>query len=91
MTGLATQFNLKSCFTMAYSPESNGMAEAFVKTIKRDYVYVNNCVNPKAVFAMLPARFNDYNEISPHSVLGMLNPEKCKSFVFSRCGRRRRS
>ena len=32
---LARRIGLKSCFTRAYSPESNGMSEAFVKTIKR--------------------------------------------------------
>jgi len=35
---LARKIGLKSCFTRAYSPESNGMSEAFVNTIKRDYV-----------------------------------------------------
>lgn len=29
------------CTTPAYSPESNGMSEAFVKTLKRDSVYLN--------------------------------------------------
>ena len=29
------------CFTPVASPESNGIAEAFVKTFKRDYVRVN--------------------------------------------------
>ncbi len=29
------------CFTPVRSPESNGMAEAFVKTFKRDYVRVH--------------------------------------------------
>ena len=33
--------NLVPCFTPVQSPESNGMAEAFVKTFKRDYVRVN--------------------------------------------------
>jgi transposase InsO family protein len=37
----AGQLNLKSCFTPIKSPQSNGMAEAFVKTFKRDYVYIN--------------------------------------------------
>ena len=32
--------NLEPCFTPVESPESNGMAEAFVKTFKRDYVGV---------------------------------------------------
>ncbi len=71
---LAPQLGLQSCFTMAFSPESNGMAEAFVKTIKRDYVYVNDCVDPEAVLAMLPAWFKDYNEVAPHSALGMQSP-----------------
>lgn len=30
------------CTTPVRSPESNGMAESFVKTFKRDYVYVND-------------------------------------------------
>jgi hypothetical protein len=35
------------CNTPAYSPESNGMAEAFVKTLKRDYAYLSiRCTNP---------------------------------------------
>ena len=71
---LASQLGLQSCFTMAYSPESNGMAEAFVKTMKRDYVYTSDCVDPDAVIAMLGEWFKDYNEEAPHSALGMMSP-----------------
>ncbi len=34
----ATRLGLVPCFTPVRSPQSNGMAEAFVKTFKRDYV-----------------------------------------------------
>lgn len=37
---IAAALNLEPCFTPVESPESNGMAEAFVKTFKRDYVRV---------------------------------------------------
>jgi transposase InsO family protein len=33
---IALALNLEPCFTPVESPESNGMAEAFVKTFKRD-------------------------------------------------------
>jgi len=52
--------------TPAYSPESNGMAEAFVKTIKRDYVYVADLPDAETVLTLLPAWFDDYNEHQPH-------------------------
>lgn len=35
---LALALNLDPCFTPVESPESNGIAEAFVKTFKRDSV-----------------------------------------------------
>jgi putative transposase len=80
-TSLAASLNLQSCFTMAYSPESNGMAESLVKTMKRDYVYTNDCVDSHAVLKMLPEWFNDYNLNAPHSALGMLSPIEYKQKV----------
>src|SRR5437763_7787678 len=38
---IALALNLAPCFTPVESPQSNGMAEAFVKTLKRDYVRVS--------------------------------------------------
>ncbi len=43
---LATALGLVSCFTPVESPESNGIAEAFVKTFKRDYVRVIRSLMP---------------------------------------------
>jgi transposase InsO family protein len=62
--------------TPAYSPESNGMAEAFVKTFKRDYAYVNDVSTADAVIKQLPAWFRDYNEHHPHKGLKMLSPRQ---------------
>ena len=71
---LARRLGLKSCFTRAYSPESNGMAEAFVKTIKRDYVYVSDCCDAKTTMKLLEQWIYDYNHRAPHSSLGMRSP-----------------
>ena len=38
---MALALNFEPCFTPIESPESNGTAEAFVNTFKRDYVRVN--------------------------------------------------
>ena len=43
---IALALNLVPCFTPVESPESNGMAEAFVKTFKRDYVRVTRSRTP---------------------------------------------
>ena len=71
---LARRLGLRSCFTRAYSPESNGMAEAFVKTIKRDYVYVSDCFSAEKTMNLLEKWFYDYNHKAPHSALGMKSP-----------------
>jgi hypothetical protein len=39
------------------------MAEAFVKTFKRDYVYVNKLPDAVTVMEQLPKWFEDYNEV----------------------------
>ena len=72
----ATALNLVACFTPVRSPESNGVCEAFVKTIKRDYVRVSPRPDAISVLQQLPAWFEDYNAIHPHSGLRMLSPRE---------------
>ena len=67
---------LEVCTTAPYSPESNGMAEAFVKTFKRDYVYLADLSTGDSVRAQLPGWFEDYNEQAPHKGLGMKAPRE---------------
>ncbi len=62
--------------TPAYSPEPNGMAEAFVKTFKRDYVYLADLWDAETVLRLLPTWFADYNDNHPHKGLKMMSPKE---------------
>lgn len=64
------------CTTAPYSPESNGMAEAFVKTFKRDYVAFGDLSSAERVLEQLPGWFEEYNEIAPHKGLAMKSPRE---------------
>src|SRR6516225_9984766 len=72
----ATALGPKLCFTPVRSPESNGIAEAFVKTFKRDYARLSILPDAETVIALLPAWFEDYNEVHPHSGLKFLSPRE---------------
>jgi transposase InsO family protein len=56
------------------SPESNGISEAFVKTLKRDDARVTVLPDAATVLGLLPGWFEDYNTVQPHSGLRMLSP-----------------
>jgi putative transposase len=72
----AVALNLVPCFTPVQSPESNGMAESFVKTFKRDYVRVNPLPDAIAALRQITGWFNDYNDNHPHSGLRMRSPRE---------------
>ena len=78
----AETLGFKPITTPAYSPESNGMAEAFVNTIKRDYVEGSDLSDAQTVLNQLPGWIQDYNETAPHSALGFLSP---KDFRAQQC------
>ena len=52
------------------------MAEAFVRTLKRDYTRVSHKPDVRAVIDQLPSWFNHYNEVHPHRALGYRSPRE---------------
>jgi putative transposase len=66
----AKQLGLKPVTTPVTSPQSNGMAESFVKTLKRDYAKLADRPDSQTVMTQLPKWFDDYNSYHPHSALG---------------------
>jgi putative transposase len=82
----AIGLGLVPCFTPIRSPQSNGMAEAFVKTFKRDYVYVHDRPDARTVLSQLARWFEDYNEIHPHKSLQLKSPrEFIRSYQPAAC------
>jgi putative transposase len=68
--------------TPVSSPQSNGMAEAFVRTLKRDYVRVNPRPDAQSVIDQLPGWFAHYNEVHPHRALRYRSP---REFIAQTC------
>ena len=70
----ALALGLVPCFTPVRSPESNGMSEAFVKTLKRDYVRITPLPNARTVLGLVDGWIADCNTVHPHSALHMRPP-----------------
>lgn len=79
----AETLGFKPITTPVYSPESNGMAEAFVNTIKRDYVEGADLSDAQTVLRQLPGWIQDYNESAPHSSLGFLSPKEFRAQQYT--------
>ena len=73
---LAREIGLEPRTTPVRSPQSNGMAEAFVKTMKRDYVRVSPLPDACTVISQLPGWFEHYNTVHPHRSLGYRSPRE---------------
>ena len=67
---------LKPINTPVCIPQSNGIAESFVNTFKRDYVPRMDLRDARVVLVQLPAAFEHFNEVHPHSSLKMLSPRE---------------
>ena len=80
----AHELGLVPITTPAYSPESNGLAEAFVHTFKRDYVHGAELRDAESVLAQLGERITDYNRQAPHSALGMRPPTEYRASLEPR-------
>jgi len=72
----AREIGLVPRTTPVSSPQSNGMAEAFVRTLKRDYVRVNPTPDARSVIERLPRWLTHYNEVHPHKALGYRSPRE---------------
>ena len=72
----AAALGLVACFTPVRSPESNGVSEAFVKTLKRDYARVQTRPDAATILLMIPRWIEDYNDNHPHSGLRMRSPRE---------------
>jgi hypothetical protein len=63
------------------SPQSNGMAEAFVKTIKRDYARVSARPDAASVLRQLDSWFEHYNTVHPYKALGYRSPHEFRKHI----------
>ena len=68
--------------TPVSSPQSNGMAEAFVRTLRRDYVRVNPRPNAQSVIDQLHGWFAHYDEVLPPRALRYRSP---REFILQTC------
>jgi putative transposase len=71
---LAREIGFMPLTTPVESPQSNGMAEAFVWTFKRDYVEVNPKPDAATVIRSLHGWFEHDNDLHPHRALGYRSP-----------------
>jgi len=77
----AERLHLVPITTPAASPQSNGMSEAFVNTLRRDYVAGADLSTAAGVLDQIPAWMADYNAVAPHSALGYQSPHQYRAAV----------
>ena len=78
----AGRLNLVPITTPPSSPQSNGMSEAFVNTLRRDYQAGADLSTAERVLEHIPAWIVDYNAVAPHSALGYQSPQQYRSTML---------
>jgi transposase InsO family protein len=81
---LVRELGIKPVHTPVCSPQSNGMAESFVNTFKRDYVSQMDRRSADVVLRQMPAAFRHFNEVHPHSSLGYKSPSMFRKELLRR-------
>jgi len=79
----AMGIGLKPLTTPVRSPQSNGMAESFVKTMKRDYVAFMPKPDAATAAHNLAIAFEHYNEKHPRSALKYRSPHEFRRSMDS--------
>lgn len=82
----AERLGLVPVTTPAYSPQSNGMSEAFVNTLRRDYIAGADLSTAAAVLDQIPGWIGDYNGVAPHSALNYRAPTEYRQLKTERPG-----
>jgi putative transposase len=80
---LDKSLNIKPVTTPIESPQSNGMAESFVKTLKRDYVAFGDLTDAKTILAQLPIWFEHNNSLYTHRALKYLSPKMLRQYQLT--------
>lgn len=65
---------IRHIYTRPYRPQTNGKAERFIQTAKREWAYVRAYRSSSARTLMLPGFLNRYNRRRPHRGLGNVTP-----------------
>jgi len=73
---IARSLGLTPINTPVCSPQSNGMAESFVNTFRRDYESRMDLTDAPTVLTQLAAAFEHFNDVHPHSSLKMRSPRE---------------
>jgi transposase InsO family protein len=77
------ELGFEVCTTPSYCPESNGLAEGFIKRFKHDYVYVSRLPDGATVARQVLEWLWDYNENAPHRGLNMKSPREFRESLMA--------